>query len=44
MPCQDIPHDESQTRVSVNAEGVKAIINAMQLGDFTELNENPYYY
>ena len=27
--------------VVVNAESVKAIINAMQLGDFTELNENP---
>ena len=36
-----ISHDQNQTRMSVNAEGVKAIINAMQLGDFTELNENP---
>ena len=36
-----IPREENQSRISVNAEGVKAIINAMQLGDFTELNENP---
>ena len=35
-----IPHDIERKEVEVNSESVKAIINAMQLGDFSELNEN----
>ena len=36
-----IPHDPERKEVEVNPKSVKATINAMQLGDFSELNENP---
>ena len=36
-----IPHDIEKKEVEVNPESVKAIINTMQLGNFSELNENP---
>ena len=36
-----IPHNTERKEVEVNPESVKAIINAMQLVDFSELNENP---
>ena len=36
-----IPHNIERKEVEANSESVKAMINAMQLGDFSELNENP---
>ena len=39
MHCLEFPITEGE--MSIDRDAIKAIANAMQIGEFSELNENP---